>query len=137
LNEPPFDWAPLLDRARAAALHAYSPHSRFRVGAAVLAEDGSIYLGCNVESDVFGLTMCAERTALYAATAAGARGFERLAVACLDAPQDVVEGRMPCGACRQVMAELMAPGAEIMIDGVGVRTIEELLPDAFRLKSIR
>ena len=81
--------------------------------------------------------MCAERVALYSAMAAGSRGYLRLAVTCLDAPLGVVEGRMPCGACRQVMSELMAPGAEIMIDGVGVRTIEELLPDAFRLKSIR
>jgi len=130
---PPFDWGPLLEQARTAALNAYSPYSKFRVGAAVLAADGRVYTGCNIESASFGLTICAERVALFSAVAAGARAFPRLVVACPDAPATPAALRMPCGACRQVMAELLASDAEVMIDGVGVRTMRELLPDAFRL----
>jgi len=130
---PSFDWGLLIDKARSAALNAYSPYSKFRVGAAVLVADGRIFTGCNIESASYGLTVCAERIALFSAVATGARDFTRLAVACLDAPSSPVELRMPCGACRQVMAELLANNAEVMIDGVGVRTMSELLPDAFRL----
>jgi len=130
---PSFDWGPLLEQARSAALNAYSPYSKFRVGAAVLVSGGRIFTGCNIESASYGLTICAERVALFSAVAAGARNFTRLAVACPDAPPNPIDLRMPCGACRQVMAELLATNAEVMIDGVGVRTMSELLPDAFRL----
>jgi len=134
LNAHQFDWQSLLERARAAATFAHSPYSKFRVGAAVETADGHFFAGCNIESASYGLTMCAERVALSSAIAAGAAKFIRIAVTCLDALPGPAELRMPCGACRQVMAELMEPGAEIFIDGVGVRTIEELLPNAFRLK---
>lgn len=129
-----FDWSPLLERARSAALHAYSPYSKFRVGAAVEAADGRVFVGCNVESACYGLTICAERVALSAAIAVGASRFVRLTVTCLDAKPGPAELRMPCGACRQVMSELMELNAAVFIDGVGVRTIEELLPNAFRLE---
>jgi cytidine deaminase len=119
--------------ARAAAQGAYVPYSHFRVGAAVEA-GGSTLTGCNVENASYGLTVCAERVALFAAVAAGHRRVERLAVTCIDASADLGEnGRMPCGACRQVMAELMEPDAEILVDGVRTFRLAELLPSAFRL----
>src|SRR5262249_48970223 len=117
------DWTILLDRARAAALSAYSPYSKFRVGAAVIDGEGTIFTGCNIESASYGLTVCAERVALFSAIAAGKRDFEHVAVTCLDAPAGPPALRMPCGACRQVMAELLSPGAEVFVDGVGVFTI--------------
>jgi cytidine deaminase len=126
-------WHALLDQARAAALRAHSPYSEFRVGAAVQDAEGGVFLGCNIESASFGLTLCAERVALYSAVAAGSTDLVRLAVSCLDAPVEPVERRMPCGACRQVMADLMNKGAAVMIDGVGVRALNDLLPEAFRL----
>lgn len=128
-----FDWVPLIDRARAAALNAYSPYSKFRVGAAVIDDLGTIFDGCNVESASYGLTICAERVALFSAIAAGGRNLSRLVVACVDAGQGLSAMKMPCGACRQVMAELLAPSAEIYVDGVGVFAMEQLLPGAFKL----
>jgi cytidine deaminase len=123
----------LLLQARAAAEHAYAPYSSFRVGAAVSA-GGETFLGCNVENASYGLTVCAERVAMFAAVAAGYPRIERLAVACPDAAPDLGdEGRMPCGACRQVMAELLAPDAQVLVDGVGTFALTDLLPRAFRL----
>ena len=124
----------LLIQARAAAERAYAPYSRFRVGAAV-AVGGQTFLGCNVENASYGLTVCAERVAMFAAVAAGHRRIERLAVSCPDAAPDLGEdGRMPCGACRQVMAELLAPDAVVLVDGVGTFALADLLPRAFRLE---
>jgi cytidine deaminase len=103
------------------------------VGAVALA-DRQHYVGCNVENASYGLAMCAERVAIFAAVAAGHRRIERLAVSCIDARPDLgPNGRMPCGACRQVMAELMTPDAVVDVDGVGAFTVAELLPGAFRL----
>jgi cytidine deaminase len=131
-----FDWSPLVERAREASRFAHAPYSNFHVGAAVLDDEGRVYVGCNIESASFGLTMCAERVALFTARAAGACTLVRLAVVCMDARAGTgIDGRMPCGACRQVMSELLSPNAEIYIEGVGVRRIRELLPDAFRLET--
>src|SRR5690348_17668436 len=93
----------LLTLARAAREHAYAPYSKFRVGAAVRTRDGRTFAGCNVENAAYGLCNCAERTALFSAMAAGCqpRDFVQLAVIA-DTPGPV----SPCGACRQVMAEL-------------------------------
>lgn len=116
-----------------AAERAYVPYSRFRVGAAVEA-DGQTYAGCNVENASYGLTVCAERVALFTAVAAGHRRVARIAVTCVDAGPEIGEGgRMPCGACRQVMAELMGPDGEVLVDGVRTFRVSELLPSAFTL----
>jgi cytidine deaminase len=123
----------LLREARAAAAHAYAPYSGFRVGAAVVA-GGTIYTGCNVENASYGLTICAERNAIFAAVAAGHQSIEALAVACADAGNTTSSApRMPCGACRQVMAEFAAPATPIAIDGVGERRLADLLPQPFVL----
>jgi cytidine deaminase len=124
---------PLMQVARAAAERAYAPYSKFRVGAAVTAGTET-FSGCNVENASYGLTLCAERVTLFTAVAAGHRRVERLAVTCVDASSDLgPDGRMPCGACRQVMSELMGPDAEVLVDGVGTFTVRDLLPRAFTL----
>src|SRR5262249_40262695 len=87
--------------ARAARLRAHAPFSKFLVGAAVATTDGQIISGCNVENASYGLTMCAERTALFTATAAGHRKFRRMVIVA-DTPKPTA----PCGACRQVIWEL-------------------------------
>jgi cytidine deaminase len=123
----------LLEQARLAALRAYAPYSRFRVGAAALA-GGRVFLGCNVENASYGLCMCAERVAMFKAVSEGQARVTLLAVSCIDAdPTLGAAGRMPCGACRQVLAELAEPGTPVLIDGVGTLTLAELLPQAFRL----
>jgi cytidine deaminase len=125
--------ASLLAAAREAAATAYAPYSRFRVGAAVLA-DGRIWRGSNVENASYGLALCAERVALFNAVSAGARAVAAVAVACVDAaPGAPPAARMPCGACRQVMAEFLAPGTPVLVDGVGELTLADLLPQPFRL----
>jgi cytidine deaminase len=127
----------LMELARAAAERAYAPYSQFRVGAAVEA-DGTTFAGCNVENASYGLTICAERVALFSAVAAGHRRIERIAVTCIDAPAELAApGRMPCGACRQVMVELMGPDGDVVIDGVGTYRVAELLPIAFSLQARR
>jgi cytidine deaminase len=126
-------WQALLEQARGAALSAHAPYSRFRVGAAVLA-GGRVFLGCNVENASFGLSMCAERVAMFKAVSEGQRLISQIAVSCIDAdPSLGAPGRMPCGACRQVLAELGSPGTPVWVDGVGEFTLEDLLPGAFRL----
>lgn len=117
----------LVKRARAARENAYAPYSRFRVGAALLCEDGSIFTGCNVENASFGAALCAERGAVTSAVAAGHTKFSALCVA--------VDGEpvTPCGICRQVLCEF-APGLPILCAGtdrVMETTLGALLPSAF------
>jgi cytidine deaminase len=123
----------LVAAARAAARNAHVPYSGFHVGAAVLCSDGTVIAGCNVENASYGLSNCAERTALFAAVAAGHTDLVALAVSCADGDPTLPGTLMPCGACRQVMVELLPADAPIAIDQVGTTTIEALLPDAFRL----
>ena len=120
----------LLQRANEARTHAYAPYSGFPVGAALLCDDGTVYTGVNVENAVNGLSICAERVALFKAISDGRHGFVKLAVSCAS------DHCRPCGACRQVLHE-HAPKLEILMgnpEGTFIRTtIRELLPDAFSL----
>lgn len=123
------DWDGLRARALAALPHAYAPYSGFRVAAALLAEDGRIFTGVNVENASYGLTVCAERNAIGAAVAAGARAFTAIAVVCSG-----TEPPAPCGACRQVLAEF-APAFAVHAYGAGDLVLathtDALLPHAF------
>lgn len=120
----------LIETARQYREHSYSPYSRFKVGAAVLTAGGKVYGGCNIENSSYGLTICAERTAVFKAVSEGEREFEALAViAGTEGPCS------PCGACRQVMADFRIPRI-IMANLQGeVKTVslQELLPFAFGL----
>jgi cytidine deaminase len=93
-----------------------------------------VFVGCNVENASYSLGVCAERVAIHTALAAGARRLTRLAVSCIQAQSTAPPGaRMPCGACRQVIAEFMPADAEIAVEGAGVWRVDELLPLPFRL----
>ena len=116
----------LLSRAREAMARSYSPYSSYPVGAALHSTDGRIFTGCNVENASFGLTNCAERTAVFKAVSEGARSFDILAIS-------AKTKAWPCGACRQVLNEF-APDLRILVtwDGhVEEKTLKELLPEGF------
>ncbi len=124
----------LLQKAGEARKNAYAVYSGYTVGAAVLAESGEIYGGCNVENASYGLTMCAERNAVFAAVAAGER---KLCAVLIVGPPDG-EKPYPCGACRQVLAEFAEePGMPVLVaapDGTCEEyRLDELLPYSFQL----
>lgn len=126
----PEEAARLLDAARGARAHAYAPYSGFRVGAALLAADGRVFTGCNVENASYGLTNCAERVAIGKAVSEGARAYRAIAVV---GPDDDAPCA-PCGACRQVLFEFGGDWELLSPDGAGgVRTLSigSLLPGAF------
>jgi cytidine deaminase len=127
----------LITAAREAAASAYCPYSNFRVGAAVLV-DSHVYSGCNIENASYGLTVCAERVAIFRAMAScKVRRIQAIAVTCPDARPDAnAEQRMSCGACRQVMAEFASPDAIIIVDGVGEFLLRDLLPRPFSLRAL-
>jgi cytidine deaminase len=126
--------ARLLDAARRAATASYSPYSKFRVGAAVMA-GGKLYVGTNVENASYGLTICAERVAVFSAITDGKKLIDAIAVSCVDARSDDPKGlRMPCGACLQVINEFATRDTLIVVDGVSEFRLEELLPRPFKLK---
>jgi cytidine deaminase len=119
----------LVRLARLAKKHSYSPYSHFRVGAALLARSGKVYTGCNIENSSYGLTVCAERTAIFKAVSEGVRGFSAIAIA-----TDEDRGTPPCGACRQVLLDLAGDIEVIMVGRKGpatVTTMSELLPLPF------
>ncbi len=120
-------------RAREAMRNAWAPYSEFRVGAAIEAADGRVFVGCNVESASYGVTICAERMALGAAIAAGARSLRSIAVT-----TEVEPPAAPCGACRQLLAEF-GLNLEVIAAGPSSErrwTLAALLPDAFTKESL-
>ncbi len=124
--------ATLIEAAIATAAHAYAPYSKFHVGAALLTSTGEIITGCNVENASYGLTICAERNAIFAAIARNIRAFRAVAVV---ADGDVMP--FPCGACRQVLSEFCGPATPVYIASIKhpadikALTMGELLPHAF------
>lgn len=118
--------------AKNAAFHSYSPYSKFKVGAAVLGEEGEIFAGCNVENASYGLTQCAERNAISAAIAGGLRAGTLMSLVVYTPGEHVCP---PCGACRQVMHEMMAEESQVIscCDGDIYKTWsrKEYLPDPF------
>ncbi|HEV3152587.1 MAG TPA: cytidine deaminase [Candidatus Baltobacteraceae bacterium] len=123
----------LVERARAARERAYAPYSKFAVGAALLCDDGAIVEGVNVENASYGLSMCAERSAVFAAVAGGRRAFQAIAIA---GPGSTATA--PCGACRQVLNEFNPSLAVAYAgpDGVVRTTLDRLLPAAFGPQSL-
>ena len=124
----------LLRAAAAAAKKAHAPYSKFHVGSALLAADGRVFTGCNVENASYGLTICAERNAIFAAVAAGQKKFKAVAI--------VASGKQmpyPCGACRQVLAEFCGPDTKVYIAPIRdlkhfeSTTLGTLLPKTFSL----
>lgn len=127
------DWAALTAVARAAAKNAYIPYSRYAVGAALLASDGTVFTGCNIENASFGLTNCAERTALFKAVSEGHREFVAICIVGGTAKSPAV----PCGACRQALAEFCPPTLPVAVAPLRagapvVRTLADYLPFGFR-----
>jgi cytidine deaminase len=124
----------LVEAAWEARRKAYAPYSRFAVGAAVRTGSGRLYTGANVENASYGLTMCAERAAVFAAVAAGERVVDAVAVVA-----DTADVTPPCGACRQVLFEF-GPSTEIIGEGAGgsrrLWSLDELLPNAFGPSSL-
>ncbi len=126
--------ADLVSAAREAQTSAYAPYSNFTVGAAVLLSDGTVYKGCNIENASFGLSVCAERVAIFHAVAAG-----RMDVAAIAVSTSAPKLGKPCGACRQVIAEFSRADNPIIIISTtesglsATETITDLLPDSFTL----
>ncbi len=125
----------LMAVARDAFQHSYAPYSKFRVGAALLAKDGQIFSGCNIEVVSYAGTMCAERVALAKAVSTGVTAFEAIAVVCEQGPD-----LWPCGICRQLLAEF---GTEIQVlvslaDGsIKKHSVSELLPNLFPTSALK
>ncbi|MFB5662101.1 cytidine deaminase [Alteribacillus sp. HJP-4] len=121
----------LLNKAAEARLKAYVPYSNFQVGAAVLTEQGEIYTGSNIENASYGLTNCAERTAVFKAVSEGHKSIHTAAVTA-----DTAGPVSPCGACRQVLSEFMAADGKIILGNlqgeIKIMTMAELLPGAFQ-----
>lgn len=121
--------------AKEAMTQAYSPYSGYKVGAALLCADGTVYQGCNIENAAFSPTVCAERTAFFKAVYDGHRDFKAIAVC--GGKAGIIEGRFPpCGVCRQVMGEFCRGDFLIYLvdrEGYDTVTLAELLPHSFRL----
>lgn len=124
----------LISIANLAKENSYSPYSRFRVGAALLASDGRIFSGCNVENSSYSLTICAERNALFKAVSENAKDFTSIAIASDDAAL-----LPPCGACRQVLSEF-SPGIEVILTSsqgdVKLTSLKKLFPMPADLKKL-
>ncbi|KHO60977.1 MULTISPECIES: cytidine deaminase [Thermoanaerobacter] len=129
------DYDKLIELAKEAREKAYVPYSHFKVGACVLTDDGKTYQGCNIENASYGLTNCAERTALFSAYANGDRKLKAIAVVA-----DTEGPVSPCGACRQVMLELGGENMIVILSNMkgdyAVVTVKDLLPGAFTSKDL-
>lgn len=128
-----YDYKMIMDMAKDASKKSYSPFSRFSVGAAVLSESGKIYTGCNVENSSFGMTICAERCAIFKAISEGERKIYAVAIYSPNA-----DNCNPCGACRQVMYEFQDDknGVDIITENMGelvIRKLSEYLPYGFKI----
>ncbi|MDD6172825.1 MAG: cytidine deaminase [Elusimicrobia bacterium] len=123
----------LLTNAAEAMRNSYSPYSKFKVGAALLTKSGKIYKGTNIENASYGLTICAERSAIFSAVTAGEREFEALAI--VFSQKDLGPLSTPCGACRQVMAEFSSPDMPIytadLSTGKPARIVRKKLKDFY------
>ncbi|WP_029688983.1 cytidine deaminase [Thermoanaerobacter sp. A7A] len=130
------DYEKLIDLAKEARERAYVPYSHFKVGACVLTENVKTYQGCNIENASYGLTNCAERTALFNAYANGERKLKAIAVVA-----DTEGPVFPCGACRQVMMELGGEDMVVILSNMkgdyAIVTVKDLLPGAFTSKDLR
>lgn len=126
----------LMEQSKIAREKAYVPYSKFKVGAALLAEDGTVYGGCNIENAGYSMTNCAERTAFFKAVSEGNMKFKALAVVA-DTPGPC----SPCGACRQVMSEFCAPDMPVYLTNmngdVQQTTVGELIPGAFNTEDMK
>ncbi len=126
----------LLNEALKARKNAYSPYSEYRVGAALLCENGKVYTGCNMENASYSATLCAERSAFASAISAGERSF--LAIAVVGGKEESAdEAASPCGICRQVMAEFCKKDFKIILgneDAIQIYSLSDLLPLAFSLE---
>ncbi len=125
----------LVQMALKAMENAYVPYSGFHVGAALIADNGKVYTGCNIENASYGATICAERTAIVKAISDGARGIKAIAIT-----SDSPEATMPCGICRQTLAEFCAPDTPLYLsDRFGQYTayvFKDILPHAFTQKDL-
>lgn len=126
----------LIDEAIAASKQAHVPYSHFHVGAALLTTDGKIYRGCNIENASYGLTNCAERTAIFKAVSEGDKQFSAIAVV-----GDTDGPISPCGACRQVLAEFCDDHTQIILANLKgdfvITKINEILPGYFSSKDLQ
>jgi cytidine deaminase len=134
MPSPPDDprVSPLIAAAREAAARAYAPYSHFHVGACLMADDDTLFAGCNVENASYGLTVCAERNAVFQMVAAGKQRFHMIVIY-----TPTPEPTPPCGACRQVLREFANDAVVVSLcDGPAVlrTTVAELLPHGFELK---
>lgn len=126
----------LVKAAKKAMGYAYVPYSKYPVGAALLTKDDNIITGCNIENASYGLTNCAERTALFKAVSEGITDFKTIAIICKG---DLLAS--PCGACRQVIAEFLDQDTQVILanekEEYQLTTVEKLLPGAFTPKSLK
>lgn len=125
----------LIALAKEAMQYAYTPYSHFQVGAALLAKDGRVFQGCNIENASYGATNCAERTAIFKAVSEGVREFEKIAIVASSG-----DYAAPCGICRQVLFEFM-PDGKVILDsaekGMLTFSVRELLPMGFGAADIK
>ena len=126
----------LIREAMEARAYSYSPYSEYRVGAALLAEDGRIFRGCNIENAAYTPTNCAERTAVFKAVSEGCRAFSAIAVVGGKEEKPTGEYAYPCGVCRQVLREFVEPSRFLVIcarseEDYREWTLDEMLPESF------